>query len=178
MSARDANMRHLLKFSGDIASRPSSSNPLQSPPMVDPNLLDSLPNPSFASVAQTSNRSSTQSSNLLFDEKTVTLVCTVKEFEGTPILVFPSKDTKSLVEPLKLALFGKFSHALPSGKQVANGIHALKIDGMIGKPLQVDSHTASHSRLSKAHLCVEIDLHKDRVYEVLLKIEDVISSRR
>ncbi|KAL8470167.1 hypothetical protein ACS0TY_032878 [Phlomoides rotata] len=104
-----AGERHMWEtggkgFSSDMASRPSS-NPLQSPPMVDPNLSDSLPNHSFASIAQTSNHSSTHSSNLLFDEKTVTLVCTVKEFEGTPILVFSLEDTKSLVESLKLALF-------------------------------------------------------------------------
>ncbi|KAL8462747.1 hypothetical protein ACS0TY_033679 [Phlomoides rotata] len=160
-----AGERHMWEtggkgFSSDMASRPSS-NPLQSPPMVDPNLSDSLPNHSFASIAQTSNHSSTHSSNLLFDEKTVTLVCTVKEFEGTPILVFSLEDTKSLVESLKLALFVWCElPGLPAHLFQHSAL--FHIGKMTGKPLQVDSHTASHSRLSKAHLCVEIDLCKDR----------------
>ncbi|KAL8527088.1 hypothetical protein ACS0TY_005095 [Phlomoides rotata] len=238
-----------------MASGPSSTDPLLFPPLVDPIPPDSIPKPSYVSVAQKSTHSS---SNRFFDEKIVTPVCTIEECGGTPVLVFSSTATESLAKDLKLALVGKFSHALPSGKQVANGIHALNIEGgfswsflnsrhillrlqnevdfnrlwlqtqflisgcpmrifkwtptfnpmlesslvpvwcdlpclpahlfnhstlfyigkMIGKPLQVDSATACCSRLSKARLCVEVDLREPRVHEVMLKIEDVLVEQK
>ncbi|KAL8490482.1 hypothetical protein ACS0TY_022493 [Phlomoides rotata] len=165
------------------------------------------------------------SSNRFFDEKIVTPVCTIKECGGTPVIVFSSTATDSLAKDLKLALVGKFSHALPFGKQneadfnrlwlqtqflisgcpmrifkwtptfnpmlesslvpvwcdlpclpahLFNHFALFYIGKMIGKPLQVDSATACRSRLSKACLCVEVDLCEPRVHEFMLKIEDVL----
>lgn len=42
---------------------------------------------------------------------------------------------------------------------------------MIDNSHQVDSSTASQTRLSKAHLCVEVNLCKECVFEILLQID-------
>ncbi|KAL8557850.1 hypothetical protein ACS0TY_005087 [Phlomoides rotata] len=107
-----------------MASGPSSTDPLLSPPLVDPTPSDSIQKPSYASVA---NKSIPSSSNRFFDEKIVTPVCTVEECGNTPVLVFSSTATKSLAKDLKLALVGKFSHALPSGKQIEDVLIEQKV---------------------------------------------------
>ncbi|KAK6141133.1 hypothetical protein DH2020_025124 [Rehmannia glutinosa] len=42
---------------------------------------------------------------------------------------------------------------------------------LIGTPLQVDSLTASRTRLSMARVCVELDLLKERIEEVILEFD-------
>ncbi|KAK6116243.1 hypothetical protein DH2020_050039 [Rehmannia glutinosa] len=43
---------------------------------------------------------------------------------------------------------------------------------IIGTPLQVDSQTASRSRLSMARVCVELNLLKERIDELVLEFDD------
>ncbi|KAK6121385.1 hypothetical protein DH2020_044867 [Rehmannia glutinosa] len=56
--------------------------------------------------------------------------------------------------------------------------NALFAIGMIiGTPLQVDSLTTSRSRLSMARVCVELDLLKERIEEVVLEFDDTSRSK-
>ncbi|KAK6115103.1 hypothetical protein DH2020_007372 [Rehmannia glutinosa] len=45
------------------------------------------------------------------------------------------------------------------------------ISKIIGSPLQVDSPTTSRTRLSMARVCVELDLLKERIVEVILEFD-------
>ncbi|KAK6123181.1 hypothetical protein DH2020_043083 [Rehmannia glutinosa] len=57
--------------------------------------------------------------------------------------------------------------------------NALFAIGMIiGTPLQVDSLTASRSRLSMARVCVELDLLKERIDEIVLEFDDTSQFKR
>ncbi|KAK6131524.1 hypothetical protein DH2020_034731 [Rehmannia glutinosa] len=57
--------------------------------------------------------------------------------------------------------------------------NALFAIGMIiGTPLQVDSLTASRSRLSMARVCVELDLLKERIEEVVLEFDDTSHAQK
>ncbi|KAK6121318.1 hypothetical protein DH2020_044944 [Rehmannia glutinosa] len=53
--------------------------------------------------------------------------------------------------------------------------HALfAICKKIGSPLQVDAATARKTRLSMARVCIEIDLLKERMEEIVLRFNDVV----
>ena len=45
------------------------------------------------------------------------------------------------------------------------------IGGLLGEPLQVDHATITHSRLSFARLCIEIDISKTPVEEIVLDLQ-------
>ncbi|KAK6145440.1 hypothetical protein DH2020_022260 [Rehmannia glutinosa] len=49
---------------------------------------------------------------------------------------------------------------------------------IIGKPLQVDSLTAARSRLSMARVCVELDLLKERIDEIILEFDDATHAQK
>ncbi|KAK6153238.1 hypothetical protein DH2020_012877 [Rehmannia glutinosa] len=54
----------------------------------------------------------------------------------------------------------------------------LAIGNIIGTPLQVESLTATRSRLSMARVCVELDLLKERIEEIVLEFDDTSHAQK
>ncbi|KAK6130862.1 hypothetical protein DH2020_035380 [Rehmannia glutinosa] len=52
------------------------------------------------------------------------------------------------------------------------------ISKILGTPLQVDSLTATRSRLSMARVCVELDLLKERIEEIILEFDDTTHAQK
>ncbi|KAK4405410.1 hypothetical protein Sango_0547500 [Sesamum angolense] len=105
-----------------------------------------------------------------------------EEINGRPTIIFSDSETQSLVANFRLALIGKFSQGTPPYSQLHRLIAKSGIKGAftkdalfaiannIGTPLQIVDSTYNKSNLSKARVCVEIDLLKPTLEEIDIQI--------
>ncbi|KAK6145918.1 hypothetical protein DH2020_019787 [Rehmannia glutinosa] len=88
--------------------------------------------------------------------------CPMRVFKWTPSF---NPKTEAPLAPVWIRLPGLPIHFFDH-----NALFA--ISNIIGTPLQVDSQTASRSRLSMARVCVELNLLKERIDELVLEFDD------
>ncbi|KAK6158941.1 hypothetical protein DH2020_006255 [Rehmannia glutinosa] len=88
--------------------------------------------------------------------------CPMRVFKWTPSF---NPRTEAPLAPVWIRLPGLPIHFFDH-----NALFA--ISNIIGTPLQVDSLTASRSRLSMARVCIELDLLKERTEEILLEFDE------
>ncbi|KAK6129487.1 hypothetical protein DH2020_036767 [Rehmannia glutinosa] len=88
--------------------------------------------------------------------------CPMRVFKWTPSF---NPKTEAPLAPVWIRLPGLPIHFFDH-----NALFA--ISNIIGTPLQVDSQTASRSRLSMARVCVELNLLKERIEELVLEFDD------
>ncbi|KAL0304801.1 UNVERIFIED_CONTAM: hypothetical protein Scaly_3008000 [Sesamum calycinum] len=111
-------------------------------------------------------------------------------------LIFSDEETKDLAASLCFALVGKFSHGPPLYKHMHKLIvdyessivplwvnfpelpaHLFKKDALfavasiIGVPLQLDTLTVNQATLTRARICIEVDLSKPLVEEFDIQIQ-------
>ncbi|KAK6125699.1 hypothetical protein DH2020_040565 [Rehmannia glutinosa] len=94
--------------------------------------------------------------------------CPMRVFKWTPS--FNSR-TEAPLAPVWIRLPGLPIHFFDHDALFAIG-------RIIGTPLQVDSLTATRSRLSMARVCVELDLLKEKVEEIILEFDDTSHAQK
>ncbi|KAK6135777.1 hypothetical protein DH2020_030472 [Rehmannia glutinosa] len=94
--------------------------------------------------------------------------CPMRVFKWTPSF---NPRTEAPLAPVWIRLPGLPIHFFDH-----NALFAISM--IIGTPLQVDSLTASRSRLSMARVCVELDLLKERIEEIVLEFDDTSHAQK
>ncbi|KAK6161827.1 hypothetical protein DH2020_001668 [Rehmannia glutinosa] len=94
--------------------------------------------------------------------------CPMRVFKWTPSF---NPRTEAPLAPVWIRLPGLPIHFFDH-----NALFAISM--IIGTPLQVDSQTASRSRLSMARVCVELNLLKDRIEELVLEFDDTSHTQK
>ncbi|KAK6119622.1 hypothetical protein DH2020_046645 [Rehmannia glutinosa] len=94
--------------------------------------------------------------------------CPMRVFKWTPSF---NPRTKAPLALVWIRLPGLPIHFFDHNALFAIGI-------IIGMPLQVDSLTATRSRLSMARVCVELDLLKERIDEIILEFDDTTHAQK
>lgn len=111
----------------DSALEPSPPPPIPpSPPPISPPSSSNHP-PPIRSYAKVTNPNSFSSSiSIIFDESKITPIGSLEMVDGKPVLVFSDLETDHLASSLKFALVGKFSHGMPSAREIAHSLEGLK----------------------------------------------------
>ncbi|KAK6117496.1 hypothetical protein DH2020_048774 [Rehmannia glutinosa] len=86
--------------------------------------------------------------------------------------ICPDAGHLRLIRKWKLLLRQDGDSSLPAAIHFFDHNALFAIRNIIGTPLQVDSLTASRSRLSMARACIELDLLKERIEEIVLEFDN------
>lgn len=86
----------------------------------------------------------------IFDSSKVSPIGSLKMVDGKPMLVFSDLEMNLLMDHLKFAMVGKFSHAMPPARVIALVLNSLKLEGNF-----------SWSFLNPHHILLKLSSEKD-----------------